>query len=131
VFCTEAGTTLDESRVRKVFAQALKRTKLPAFRLCDLVHTFASLLLATGEPITYVSAQLGHADATTTTRWYAPWLPRTAVVPTPRLGFRRGTRRRNARPLSLKLMDSPDYGTGFTEQGTHTLAAFPSETSEA
>jgi hypothetical protein len=35
------------------------------------------VLLAKGEPITYVSAQLGHADATTTLRWYARWLPRT------------------------------------------------------
>ncbi len=41
VFCTEAGTPLDESRVRKAFAQALKRAKLPCFRLYDLRHTFA------------------------------------------------------------------------------------------
>ena len=73
----EAGTPLDESRVRKAFAQALKRAKLPAFRLYDLRHTFASLLLAQNAPITYVSAQLGHTDATTTPRWYARWLPRT------------------------------------------------------
>ena len=76
VFCTEAGTPLDESRVRKAFAQALKRAKLPGFRLYDLRHTFASLLLAQNAPITYVSAQLGHTDATTTLRWYARWLPR-------------------------------------------------------
>ena len=36
-----------------------------------LRHTFTSLLLAQNAPITYVSAQLGHADATTTLRWYA------------------------------------------------------------
>jgi integrase len=77
VFCTEAGTPLDESRVRTAFARTLKRAKLPALRVYDLRHTFASLLLAKGEPITYVSAQLGHADATTTLRWYARWLPRT------------------------------------------------------
>ena len=63
--------------MRKAFAQALKRAKLPAFRLYALRHTFASLLLAHGAPITYVSAQLGHTDATTTLRWYARWLPRT------------------------------------------------------
>ena len=55
----------------------LKAAKLPGFRLYDLRHTFASLLLAQGAPITYVSAQLGHTDATTTLRWYARWLPRT------------------------------------------------------
>ncbi len=63
--------------MRKAFAQALKRAKLPGFRLYDLRHTFASLLLAQNAPITYVSAQLGHTDATTTLRWYARWLPRT------------------------------------------------------
>jgi hypothetical protein len=28
-------------------------------------------------PLTYVSAQLGHPEATTTLRWYARWIPRT------------------------------------------------------
>jgi len=53
----------------------LKKAKLPAFRLYDLRHTFASLLLAAGAPITYVSAQLGHATPTTTLRFYAKWIP--------------------------------------------------------
>src|SRR5262249_40384242 len=33
VFCTDEGTPLDESRVRKAFSQALRRAKLPSFRL--------------------------------------------------------------------------------------------------
>jgi integrase len=45
----------------------------PAFRLYDLRHTYASLLLAGRTPITYVSAQLGHANPTTTLRYYAKW----------------------------------------------------------
>ncbi|HEX6049599.1 MAG TPA: tyrosine-type recombinase/integrase, partial [Gemmatimonadaceae bacterium] len=49
--------------------------ELPHFRVYDLRHTFATHLLARGVPISYVSAQLGHADATTTLRWYARWLP--------------------------------------------------------
>jgi len=77
VFCTDEGTPLDESRVRKAFGQALRRAKLPSFRPYDLRHTYASLLLAQGAPITYVSAQLGHTDATTTLCWYARWIPRT------------------------------------------------------
>ncbi len=75
VFCTTAGTPLDESKVRKVFARILWRAELPHFRVYDLRHTFATHLLARGVPITYVSAQLGHADATTTLRWYARWMP--------------------------------------------------------
>ena len=34
-------------------------------------HTFASLLLQDGAPITYVSKQLGHRDASITLRVYA------------------------------------------------------------
>ena len=33
------------------------------------------MLLAAGAPITYVSAQLGHATPTTTLRYYAKWIP--------------------------------------------------------
>jgi hypothetical protein len=66
---------MDESRVRKVFKRALKQAKLPGFRLYDLRHTYASLLLAASAPITYVSAQLGHANPSTTLRYYARWIP--------------------------------------------------------
>jgi integrase len=38
-------------------------------------HTFASLLLQAGEPITYVSRQLRHKDSAITLRVYAQWLP--------------------------------------------------------
>ncbi len=57
------------------FDKALKRVNLSGFRLYDLRHTFATLLLSRGVPITYVSAQLGHAKPTTTLQWYSHWLP--------------------------------------------------------
>jgi integrase len=38
--------------------------------------SYASLLLADGAPLTYVSAQLGHANPTTTLRHYARWMPK-------------------------------------------------------
>jgi integrase len=63
---------MDESRVRKVFKRVLKQAKLPGFRLYDLRHTYASLLLAASAPITYVSAQLGHANPSTTLRYLGP-----------------------------------------------------------
>jgi integrase len=68
---------LDESRVRKRFARVLKAAGVGGHRLYDLRHTFASILLQNGAPITYVSAMLGHADSTTTLRWYARWLPKS------------------------------------------------------
>src|SRR3981081_2949388 len=43
-------------------------------------HTFASLLLQDGAPITYVSRQLGHRDASITLRVYAHWLPDASAI---------------------------------------------------
>ena len=56
LFPNDDGHPMDESRVRKVFKQALKRAKLPEFRVYDLRHTYAPL---------------GHANASTTLRYYA------------------------------------------------------------
>jgi len=75
LFPNDDGHPMDESRVRKAFKQGLKRAGLPSFRLYDLRHTYASLLLAANAPITYVSAQLGHANPSTTLRYYARWIP--------------------------------------------------------
>ena len=75
MFCSEAGTPLDLYNVARVFKRVLKAASLPNFRLYDLRHTFASLLLAKNAPITYVAAQLGHAKPTTTLQWYSHWLP--------------------------------------------------------
>jgi hypothetical protein len=103
VFWTDEGTPLDESRVRKAFSQALRRAKLPAFRVYDLRHTYASLLLAQGAPITYVSAQLGHTDATTTLRWYARWIHRTDKRAVDALD--------DARPVSTVRLEAARGGT--------------------
>jgi Phage integrase family len=64
-----------------VFKRALGKAKLPAFRLYDLRHTFASLLLAASAPIAYVSAELGHVNLSTTLRYYARWIRWTTRAP--------------------------------------------------
>lgn len=56
LFPNDEGKPHDESRVRRFHKKGLKDAKLPSFRLYDLRHTYASLLLAAGAPITYVSA---------------------------------------------------------------------------
>jgi hypothetical protein len=93
VFCTEAGTPLDESRVRKSFSEVLQQADLSGFRVYDLRHTFASLLLAQGAPITYVAAQLGHSKPTTTLQSYAHWIPGGRERFVDRIGAPRGPKR--------------------------------------
>lgn len=75
VFVNGVGRSIDENRPRKVFAKVLAHATLRDHTVYDLRHTFATLHLAKGHPITYVSAQLGHSSPNTTLRWYAHWLP--------------------------------------------------------
>src|SRR5262245_40628910 len=62
-------------RVVRAFHRVLEAARLPRFRVYDLRHTFASLLLSAGEPLLYVSQQLGHAKPTITLQYYARWIP--------------------------------------------------------
>jgi integrase len=75
VFCNSDGHPLDESRTRKKFAKVMKKAKVSGHRMYDLRHTWATVMLSKGVPITYVADQLGHAKPSTTLQWYARWLP--------------------------------------------------------
>ena len=75
LFPSEAAGLLDHNNVARTFRRRLKDAELPGFRVYDLRHTFASMLLAKGAPITYVANQLGHANSTTTLSHYAKWIP--------------------------------------------------------
>ena len=71
VFPSLEGTALEERNVRHVFTRLLAKANLRQIRIHDLRHTYATLLLSAGAPITYVSQQLGHGDASITLRVYA------------------------------------------------------------
>ncbi len=66
VFVNRDGSLISEDWPRRVLAKAWERAGLPCDTPCDLRHTFATLHLAKGHPITYVSAQLGHSNPATT-----------------------------------------------------------------
>jgi integrase len=75
LFPNDQGRLYEERHLRRVFHRILHRAKLPSFRVYDLRHTYASLLLSSGVPLLYVSQQLGHTNPTTTLRYYAHWIP--------------------------------------------------------
>jgi integrase len=85
VFPSLTGTPVEERNVRHVFHRVLEHAGLPHMRIHDLRHTYASLLLQAGAPITYVSAQLGHRDAAITLRVYAHALPTASLREVDRL----------------------------------------------
>ena len=60
VFPSLTGTPVEERNVRHVLKRVLEKAGLRHIRIHDLRHTYATLLLQAGAPITYVSAQLGH-----------------------------------------------------------------------
>jgi integrase len=76
VFCTRAGTPMDESKVRRAMRKVLIEAGLPRhFSPHGLRHTYASLMLQQGESLIYVQRQLGHASINLTADTYGKWLP--------------------------------------------------------
>jgi integrase len=76
VFASSVGTGLDHAVPRKALAAAVQAAGLsspdaPALRFHDLRHTFASLLVAQGANVVFVSRQLGHASPDITLKVYA------------------------------------------------------------
>lgn len=86
IFTSTAGTPLDEANARHAFTAALGRMGLPRIRFHDLRHSFATFMLAQGEPIKTVQDALGHAAAATTLDVYGHVLAGAQRAAVNRLG---------------------------------------------
>lgn len=75
VFVSEAGTPYDPNNLRKIFNKCLDKAGLRRIRIHDMRHTFASMLLALGEPLLYVKDQLGHQSIQITVDTYGHLIP--------------------------------------------------------
>ena len=61
--------------INRFFKPLLKRAELPNIRWHDLIHTYATLLLARGTHPAYVQKSLGHASVQLTLDRYSHWMP--------------------------------------------------------
>jgi len=76
VFPSPEGHILNDDNFRhRVFAPAVRRTKLTGFRFHDLRHTYAALMVAAGAHPKYLQAQMGHSSIRVTLDLYGHLFP--------------------------------------------------------
>lgn len=75
VFTRGDGDWLHPEKVSKTFSRLARDAELPAIRLHDLRHTYATLALAGGVPAKVVSDRLGHATVAFTLDVYTHAVP--------------------------------------------------------
>lgn len=76
VFASAAGTPLSRHNLSRTFKKHLRRAELPeTFRLYDLRHTCATLLLSRNVHPKYVQELLGHSSITLTLDTYSHVIP--------------------------------------------------------
>jgi integrase len=76
VFVNDAGNPIDPDNFRqRVWPKLLEKAGLRRFRIHDLRHTYASLLIANGESLAYVKDQLGHHSIRVTVDTYGHLMP--------------------------------------------------------
>ena len=74
VFPAPSGAPAHRSNIlRRGLYPALRRAKLRRVDMHSLRHSFASILIASGTPVTEVQTLLGHSSPQTTLKVYAHW----------------------------------------------------------
>jgi integrase len=81
LFPSEAGTPLNGSNVySRYFVPAIEKAGLRHFRMHDLRHTYASLLIQAGASLAYVRDQLGHSSIQVTVDLYGHLVPSANIA---------------------------------------------------
>jgi integrase len=65
----------DQPIRKTLWIPALKKAGIRYRRPYQTRHTFASMMLSAGEPLAWVSKQLGHSNVLMTAKVYATWIP--------------------------------------------------------
>ena len=80
------GQPMYPDRLTHWFSSFIKETDLPQIHIHSLRHTYATLCIAKGVPITAVAAQLGHANVATTAKIYAHAIKSAQIAATNAIG---------------------------------------------
>ncbi len=78
VFCNPRNNepwTGDQAIRKTLWQPALKLAGVRYRKAYQTRHTYASMMLSAGEPLAWVSRQLGHSSVLTTAQVYARWIP--------------------------------------------------------
>jgi len=67
------------NKIRAQWITALKKAGVRYRVPYQTRHTYASTMLAVGENLSYISKQMGHADSSTTLKYYARFIQQTGV----------------------------------------------------
>lgn len=86
VVVSEDGSPMHPDRLTRWFSRFIAGTDLPDIHLHSLRHTYATLCIAKGVPITEVSAQLGHSSVATTANIYAHSIRSARIAAADKLG---------------------------------------------
>ena len=65
----------DQAIRKTLWQHALKKAGVRYRRPYQTRHTYASMMLSSGEPLAWVSKQLGHSSVIQTAKIYATWIP--------------------------------------------------------
>jgi integrase len=75
VFTAPNGGRLNILGIRRMLTKLCRLARVPQTTSIHTTrHTFATVLLAAGEDLAWVSSQLGHSDQATTERHYKHWI---------------------------------------------------------
>lgn len=80
------GSPMHPDHFSATFKNIIKQSGLPDIHLHSLRHTYATLLIAKGEALTAVAAQLGHANVATTAKIYAHAIKSAQISATNTIG---------------------------------------------
>lgn len=86
IITNENGRPMSPDRLSNWFYKFIRSTDLPQIHLHSLRHTYATLCIANGVPLTAVAAQLGHATVATTANIYAHAIKSAQIAAADKIG---------------------------------------------